>query len=158
MLLQISNLSASISEWHSLAEWPGILSIFLWNRYDSLTGVPVSQQNLLLEKASILFNVGALCTQIATRCNRQTQAGLESAVEAFQRAAGLCLPELLGRAGHGPVRWFGGSQLKGSCGVFPNSILYHQPTPVCKFTSGPGALALALWSWRVFSGNPLVNG
>lgn len=61
--------------------------LFTW--YDSLTGVPVSQQNLLLEKASILFNVGALCTQIATRCNRQTQAGLESAIEAFQRAAGV---------------------------------------------------------------------
>lgn len=60
--------------------------------------------------------------------------------------------------GHGPVRWFGGSQLKGSCGVFPSSILYRQPAPVCKFTSEPGALAPALWSWCVFSGNPLVNG
>ncbi|KAL1763543.1 rhophilin-2, partial [Sigmodon hispidus] len=59
--------------------------LFTW--YDSLTGVPVSQQNLLLEKASILFNIGALYTQIGTRCNRQTQAGLESAVDAFQRAA-----------------------------------------------------------------------
>ncbi|XP_007539530.1 rhophilin-2 [Erinaceus europaeus] len=61
--------------------------LFTW--YDSLTGVPVSQQNLLLEKASILFNTGALYTQIGTRCNRQTQAGLESAVDAFQRAAGV---------------------------------------------------------------------
>ncbi|XP_007952541.1 rhophilin-2 [Orycteropus afer afer] len=59
--------------------------LFTW--YDSLTGVPVSQQNLLLEKASILFNIGALYTQIGTRCNRQTQAGLESTVDAFQRAA-----------------------------------------------------------------------
>lgn len=57
-------------------------------RYDSFTGVPVCQQNLLLEKASILFNIGALYTQIGTRCNRQTQAGLENAVDAFQRAAG----------------------------------------------------------------------
>lgn len=57
-------------------------------RYDSFTGVPVCQPNLLLEKASILFNVGALYTQIGTRCNRQTQAGLENAVDAFQRAAG----------------------------------------------------------------------
>lgn len=62
---------------------------FLLNRYDSFTGVPVSQQNLLLEKASILFNVGALYTQIGTRCNRRTQAGLEGAVDAFQRAAGV---------------------------------------------------------------------
>lgn len=63
----------------------------LWtcDRYDSFTGVPVSQQTLLLEKASILFNIGALYTQIGTRCNRQTEAGLESAVDAFQRAAGV---------------------------------------------------------------------
>nr|KAF6286320.1 rhophilin Rho GTPase binding protein 2 [Myotis myotis] len=59
--------------------------LFTW--YDSLTGVPVSQQNLLLEKASILFNVGALYTQIGTRCNRQAQAGLEWAMDAFQKAA-----------------------------------------------------------------------
>ncbi|NXM82152.1 RHPN2 protein, partial [Oenanthe oenanthe] len=58
-------------------------------RYDSFTGVPVCQQNLLLEKASILFNIGALYTQIGTRCNRQTQAGLENAVDAFQKAAGV---------------------------------------------------------------------
>ncbi|XP_003798478.1 rhophilin-2 [Otolemur garnettii] len=61
--------------------------LFTW--YDSLTGVPVSQQNLLLEKASVLFNIGALYTQIGTRCDRKTQAGLESAVDAFQRAAGV---------------------------------------------------------------------
>uniref|UniRef100_A0A5F8ADH6 Rhophilin-2 n=1 Tax=Macaca mulatta TaxID=9544 RepID=A0A5F8ADH6_MACMU len=61
--------------------------LFTW--YDSLTGVPVSQQNLLLEKASVLFNTGALYTQIGTRCDRQTQAGLESAIDAFQRAAGV---------------------------------------------------------------------
>ncbi|XP_064237578.1 rhophilin-2 isoform X2 [Aotus nancymaae] len=61
--------------------------LFTW--YDSLTGVPVSQQNLLLEKASVLFNTGALYTQIGTRCNRQTQAGLESAIDAFQRASGV---------------------------------------------------------------------
>lgn len=60
-------------------------------RYDSFTGVPVCQQNLLLEKASVLFNIGALYTQIGTRCNRQTQAGLENAVDAFQKAAGTCL-------------------------------------------------------------------
>ncbi|NXO75139.1 RHPN2 protein, partial [Sitta europaea] len=61
--------------------------LFTW--YDSFTGVPVCQQNLLLEKASVLFNIGALYTQIGTRCNRQTQAGLENAVEAFQKAAGV---------------------------------------------------------------------
>ncbi|XP_071612859.1 rhophilin-2 [Heliangelus exortis] len=61
--------------------------LFTW--YDSFTGVPVCQQNLLLEKASIVFNIGALYTQIGTRCNRQTQTGLENAVDAFQRAAGV---------------------------------------------------------------------
>uniref|UniRef100_A0A8C6ZND6 Rhophilin Rho GTPase binding protein 2 n=2 Tax=Nothoprocta perdicaria TaxID=30464 RepID=A0A8C6ZND6_NOTPE len=61
--------------------------LFTW--YDSFTGVPVCQQNLLLEKASILFNIGALYTQIGTRCNRQTKSGLENAVDAFQRAAGV---------------------------------------------------------------------
>ncbi|XP_062997032.1 rhophilin-2 [Elgaria multicarinata webbii] len=61
--------------------------LFTW--YDSFTGVPVCQKNLLLEKASILFNIGALYTQIGTRCNRQTQAGLQKAVDAFQRAAGV---------------------------------------------------------------------
>uniref|UniRef100_A0A803SXF3 Rhophilin Rho GTPase binding protein 2 n=1 Tax=Anolis carolinensis TaxID=28377 RepID=A0A803SXF3_ANOCA len=58
-------------------------------RYDCFTGVPVCQNNLLLEKASILFNIGALYTQIGTRCNRQTAAGLQKAIDAFQKAAGV---------------------------------------------------------------------
>ncbi|PIO39786.1 hypothetical protein AB205_0034600 [Aquarana catesbeiana] len=57
--------------------------------YDSFTGVPVSQPNIYLEKASILFNIGALYTQIGTRCNRQTKSGLEEAVNMFQKAAGV---------------------------------------------------------------------
>ncbi|XP_053256301.1 rhophilin-2 [Podarcis raffonei] len=61
--------------------------LFTW--YDSFTGVPVCQKNLLLEKASILFNIGALYTQIGTRCHQQTQAGLQKAIEAFQKAAGV---------------------------------------------------------------------
>ncbi|XP_045564076.1 rhophilin-2 isoform X2 [Salmo salar] len=60
---------------------------FTW--YDSFTGVPVCQQNLSLEKASILFNIGALYTQIGTRSNRQTSAGLQDAIAAFQKAAGV---------------------------------------------------------------------
>ncbi|KAM3625714.1 uncharacterized protein V6R79_016492 [Siganus canaliculatus] len=59
---------------------------FTW--YDSFTGVPVCQQNLLLEKASILFNMAALYSQIGTRSNRQTVAGLEEAISSFQTAAG----------------------------------------------------------------------
>ncbi|XP_056134738.1 rhophilin-2 [Lampris incognitus] len=60
---------------------------FTW--YDSFTGVPVCQQNLSLEKASILFNMAALYTQIGTRSDRQTQAGLQEAVSSFQKAAGI---------------------------------------------------------------------
>ncbi|KAM4602824.1 rhophilin-2 isoform 1-T1 [Polymixia lowei] len=60
---------------------------FTW--YDSFTGVPVCQQNLSLEKASILFNMAALYTQIGTRSDRQTQAGLEEVVSSFQKAAGI---------------------------------------------------------------------
>jgi hypothetical protein len=48
----------------------------------------VCQQNVSLEKASILFNIGALYTQIGTRCNRQTGSGLQDAITAFQKAAG----------------------------------------------------------------------
>uniref|UniRef100_A0A3Q4BKF1 Rhophilin, Rho GTPase binding protein 2 n=1 Tax=Mola mola TaxID=94237 RepID=A0A3Q4BKF1_MOLML len=59
---------------------------FTW--YDSFTGVPVCQQNLSLEKASILFNVASLYSQIGTRCDRQTITGLEEAVSSFQIAAG----------------------------------------------------------------------
>ncbi|XP_071766635.1 rhophilin-2 isoform X1 [Centroberyx gerrardi] len=60
---------------------------FTW--YDSFTGVPVCQQNLSLEKASILFNMAALYTQIGTRSDRQTIAGLEEAISCFQKAAGI---------------------------------------------------------------------
>ncbi|NP_001088054.1 rhophilin-2-B [Xenopus laevis] len=61
--------------------------LFTW--YDSFTGVPVSQPNISLEKASILFNIAALYSQIGTRCNRQTKIGLEEAVTTFQKAAGV---------------------------------------------------------------------
>ncbi|XP_078066593.1 rhophilin-2-like [Mustelus asterias] len=60
---------------------------FTW--YDSFTGVPVCQQHLSLEKASILFNIGALYTQIGTRSDRRTQAGLDNAIDSFQKAAGV---------------------------------------------------------------------
>uniref|UniRef100_A0A3Q1FBX0 Rhophilin, Rho GTPase binding protein 2 n=2 Tax=Acanthochromis polyacanthus TaxID=80966 RepID=A0A3Q1FBX0_9TELE len=60
---------------------------FTW--YDSFTGVPVCQQNLSLEKASILFNMAALYSQIGTRSDRQTISGLEEAISSFQKAAGI---------------------------------------------------------------------
>ncbi|XP_056608000.1 rhophilin-2 isoform X2 [Triplophysa dalaica] len=60
---------------------------FTW--YDCFTGVPVCQQNISLEKASVVFNMAALYSQIGTRANRQTQAGLEEAITAFQKSAGV---------------------------------------------------------------------
>ncbi|XP_077391285.1 rhophilin-1 isoform X2 [Festucalex cinctus] len=59
---------------------------FHW--YDSLTGVPSCQRALAFEKGSVLFNIGALYTQIGARQDRSTAAGIERAVDAFQRAAG----------------------------------------------------------------------
>lgn len=59
---------------------------FEW--YDSLTGVPSCQRTVAFEKASVLFNVGALYTQIGTRQDRTTSVGLDAAVDNFLRSAG----------------------------------------------------------------------
>ncbi|CAH6791029.1 Rhpn1 [Phodopus roborovskii] len=60
--------------------------LFHW--YDSLTGVPAEQQALAFEKGSILFNIGALHTQIGARQDCSCTKGTSHATEAFQRAAG----------------------------------------------------------------------
>ncbi|XP_066873812.1 rhophilin-1 isoform X2 [Kogia breviceps] len=60
--------------------------LFHW--YDSLTGVPAQQRALAFEKGSVLFNIGALHTQIGARQDRSCPEGTSSAAEAFQRAAG----------------------------------------------------------------------
>ncbi|MGH0128156.1 UNVERIFIED_CONTAM: hypothetical protein FKN15_002964 [Acipenser sinensis] len=59
---------------------------FHW--YDSLTGVPSCQHALAFEKGSVLFNIGALHTQIGARQDRSTTPGIENAIDAFQKAAG----------------------------------------------------------------------
>ncbi|XP_067887517.1 rhophilin-1 isoform X2 [Heterodontus francisci] len=59
---------------------------FHW--YDSLTGVPSYQRALAFEKGSILFNIGALYTQIGARQDRTTKEGINQAIDAFQKAAG----------------------------------------------------------------------
>uniref|UniRef100_A0A3P9GYI2 Rhophilin, Rho GTPase binding protein 1 n=1 Tax=Oryzias latipes TaxID=8090 RepID=A0A3P9GYI2_ORYLA len=59
---------------------------FHW--YDSLTGVPSSQRALAFEKGSVLFNIGALYTQIGARQDRCATADIDAAIDAFQRAAG----------------------------------------------------------------------
>jgi hypothetical protein len=40
------------------------------------------------EKASVLFNIAALYTQIGTRQDRSAQSGLDNAVDSFLRSAG----------------------------------------------------------------------
>ncbi|RXN34940.1 rhophilin-1 isoform X1 [Labeo rohita] len=62
---------------------------FHW--YDSLTGVPSVQRALAFEKGSVLFNIGALYTQIGARQDRSTLTGIQNAIDAFQRAAGAFL-------------------------------------------------------------------
>uniref|UniRef100_A0A8C5PIM9 Rhophilin Rho GTPase binding protein 1 n=1 Tax=Leptobrachium leishanense TaxID=445787 RepID=A0A8C5PIM9_9ANUR len=60
--------------------------LFHW--YDSLTGVPCCQRSLAFEKGSVLFNMGALYTQIGARQDRQSVHGVDMAIHAFQKAAG----------------------------------------------------------------------
>ncbi|XP_064190263.1 rhophilin-1 isoform X1 [Anguilla rostrata] len=59
---------------------------FHW--YDSLTGVPSCQRSLAFEKGSVLFNIGALYTQIGARQDRSSVPGIDCAIDAFQKAAG----------------------------------------------------------------------
>ena len=58
------------------------------SRFDSLTGVPSCQRTVAFEKASVLFNIGALYTQIGSRQDRNSPEGLDRAVDNFLRAAG----------------------------------------------------------------------
>ncbi|KAG8195571.1 hypothetical protein JTE90_002194 [Oedothorax gibbosus] len=60
---------------------------FEW--FDSLTGVPSTQKTIAFEKASVLFNIAALYTQIAAKQDRATSSGVDSAVDNFLRAAGM---------------------------------------------------------------------
>ncbi|XP_029815116.1 rhophilin-1 [Manacus vitellinus] len=84
---------------------PSLLLPF--SRYDSLTGVPSHQRALAFEKGSVLFNLGALHTQLGARQDRATLPGLAQAIDAFQRAAGsigffgpLGTPGLVSRCWH----------------------------------------------------------
>ncbi|CAN7992173.1 unnamed protein product [Ixodes hexagonus] len=60
---------------------------FEW--FDSLTGVPSTQKTVAFEKASVLFNIAALYTQIGAKQDRGKSAGIDSAVDSFLRAAGM---------------------------------------------------------------------
>lgn len=59
---------------------------FEW--FDSLTGVPSCQRTVAFEKACVLFNMGAVYTQIGAKQDRSTSKGLDAAVDSFLRAAG----------------------------------------------------------------------
>ena len=50
--------------------------------------MPSCQRTVAFEKASVLFNIAALYTQIGTRQDRDSQKGLDSAVDNFLRSAG----------------------------------------------------------------------
>uniref|UniRef100_A0A8C4NCC3 Rhophilin, Rho GTPase binding protein 1 n=1 Tax=Eptatretus burgeri TaxID=7764 RepID=A0A8C4NCC3_EPTBU len=72
---------------------------FTW--YDSLTGMPANQRDIALERASILFNVAALHTQIGAHYDRSTIVGLDAAIDAFLKAAGA-FSYLLENFSHAP--------------------------------------------------------
>ncbi|XP_044744645.1 rhophilin-2 isoform X1 [Coccinella septempunctata] len=59
---------------------------FEW--FDSLTGVPSCQRTVAFEKACVLFNIGAVYTQIGAKQDRSSSKGLDAAVDSFLRAAG----------------------------------------------------------------------
>jgi hypothetical protein len=54
-----------------------------------LTGEPTCQKTITLEKASILFNIAALYTQIGSKKDRTQFNELDAAVECFLKAAGI---------------------------------------------------------------------
>ncbi|ERL92459.1 hypothetical protein D910_09773, partial [Dendroctonus ponderosae] len=76
---------------------------FEW--FDSLTGVPSCQRTVAFEKACVLFNMGAIYTQIGAKQDRSTAKGLDAAVDNFLRAAGTFRVNDLFR-GLGPIAIF----------------------------------------------------
>ncbi|MED6110253.1 hypothetical protein PIB30_041215 [Stylosanthes scabra] len=65
--------------------------IFVW--YDAFNTDRFSSQrnNIQLEKAAVLFNLGAIYSQIAASCDRTTALGRHLAMEAFKVAANFFL-------------------------------------------------------------------
>ncbi|XP_054714536.1 rhophilin-2-like [Uloborus diversus] len=60
---------------------------FEW--FDSLTGLPSMQKSIAFEKASVLFNIAALYTQIGAKQDRTSSDGMDAAVDSFLRSAGV---------------------------------------------------------------------
>ncbi|XLS63401.1 hypothetical protein HN51_017629 [Arachis hypogaea] len=68
--------------------------IFVW--YDAFNpdhqdGVSSERNAIQLEKAAVVFNLGAICSQIAASCDRTTALGRHLAMEAFKVAANFFL-------------------------------------------------------------------
>ena len=63
---------------------------FVW--YDAFrTNKRTEQFSIHFEKAAVLFNIGAVQTQLALACDRGTDQGLKDAAKRFQASA-LALP------------------------------------------------------------------
>ncbi|GBM81315.1 Rhophilin-2 [Araneus ventricosus] len=60
---------------------------FEW--FDSLSGLPSMQKSIAFEKASVLFNIAALYTQIGAKQDRTKSEGMDAAVDNFLRGAGV---------------------------------------------------------------------
>eukprot|EP00039_Didymoeca_costata_P021747 m.2901 g.2901 ORF g.2901 m.2901 type:complete len:627 (-) comp2614_c0_seq1:115-1995(-) len=60
---------------------------FKW--FDTMDGQPVTHQSIRLEKTSVLFNVAALSSQLASLEDFDTEPGLIAAAGHFQTAAGV---------------------------------------------------------------------
>lgn len=57
-------------------------------RFFFILGVPSCQRTVAFEKACVLFNIGAVYTQIGAKQDRTSAKGLDAAVDSFLRAAG----------------------------------------------------------------------
>ncbi|KAJ3284601.1 bck1-like resistance to osmotic shock [Borealophlyctis nickersoniae] len=68
-------------------EEKGVKVLFTW--YDAFSSKSVSQYSIAYEKACIIFNIAATCSSIGAFQNRFEPAGLKTAFNYFQAAAGL---------------------------------------------------------------------
>ncbi|OLL23756.1 Vacuolar protein-sorting protein BRO1 [Neolecta irregularis DAH-3] len=78
--LELLDLRFPIDEAH-------IQITFTW--YDAFTQTPTSQYSLAFEKASIIFNLGAILSHIATQADTSTSEGAKTAYRTFQGSAGI---------------------------------------------------------------------
>ncbi|MED6217930.1 hypothetical protein PIB30_022221 [Stylosanthes scabra] len=84
-LCMVEQLFSSDSDYDSEA------IMFVW--YDAFCEHQVSSQrnSIQLEKAAVLFNLGAVCSQIGAACDLTTALGRHLAIDAFNAASGFFL-------------------------------------------------------------------